>query len=849
MVRNISTKYELPPNPTFKEFERSDGNPSLWPANTQRVVDKDGQVNYMEYLPLDHPTAIHWRTGVAKALSKALNWPAGSSYALGGWPAGYRLFCHNKGPEKSPRQDVYLFGSRATNKFRSVNEFIPHARWLFEDAAMNPANCECKYCSKKSQREITANMGNEGIIEVPSFIQSVVSSSPANPRRPPKTAREPIAHYGVQKAPKALRRSIHSQTSMQLRRWCRNDEVVWCALNTPITGPHGNAIRFWPSLIEDTTVKILAQPNSTTSENQAGPSCEKSDDPPWDVTQYTVYKVKLLAVACTWNVPDHQVLPYQAYHPPQSLLDAIDEMPSSSLNFDRESCSQFNPCPDMESPRSSSAAPISFENAAGPFAVAVQIAAQVSRFWGLSDPWEFAYSIPQSSSSWGSSHPQNSAPPTLQEVITSAGASNAAAVNSRPPLPQPPPNQYEADISASRPISPSRYNQVLGVPNPLSPDTGPSHTITQTRYQGMWWGPERIWADDFVRIKMPRSALAPNGAKHIFPPSGPSKSVVKLYQENSPDGPPAESILGAQSRGIFMRLDSLVLVDVPTYDGDGARGKTTKECRATGMLYELADQDWEESGQISDNFKDSNGISTSRASSSFGEPNTNLLQNFGEMSLPQPSTLEPTVLPNPDPTVPVEATSLDILSQQTPSEGRPRRSVGGSSPKEHTSITEQLSRPSTSNSFLMPAAPTGYKFRPILEEGYEAVFSLVLISGRYYPGILNHPLLDESLEMATQALVKPIQVDGDDTDSDGVKQYDALWALEGLTAGYRNSVDPAHYKMTRKKMVDDADKVARAELNEYKANRGRGEGTSGMEIDDPQPPTENHVPMELDAPF
>ena len=40
------------------------------------------------------------------------------------------------------------------NKFRSVNEFIPHAMWL---AKNDPTvACECKYCSgKKKQTEIS----------------------------------------------------------------------------------------------------------------------------------------------------------------------------------------------------------------------------------------------------------------------------------------------------------------------------------------------------------------------------------------------------------------------------------------------------------------------------------------------------------------------------------------------------------------------------------------------------------------------------------------------------------------------------------------------------------------------
>lgn len=36
---------------------------------------------------------------------------AGRNYVLRSWPAGYRMHCHFKGKQSSPRQDLYLNGS------------------------------------------------------------------------------------------------------------------------------------------------------------------------------------------------------------------------------------------------------------------------------------------------------------------------------------------------------------------------------------------------------------------------------------------------------------------------------------------------------------------------------------------------------------------------------------------------------------------------------------------------------------------------------------------------------------------------------------------------------------------
>ena len=42
-----------------------------------------------------------------------------------------------------------------------------------------------------------------------------------------------------------------------------------------------------------------------------------------------------------------------------------------------------------------------------------------------------------------------------------------------------------------------------------------------------------------------------------------------------------------------------------------------------------------------------------------------------------------------------------------------------------------------------------------------------------------------------------------------------LWAMEGLSPGYFNCVDPTHYKKDRLQMMKDADKDAHMELEEH----------------------------------
>lgn len=76
MRRFVNVKHELPPNPVFREIGRSDGDRDTWPQNTTRIVDSDGQVNYMQYVPSDEGMAINWRVQVGQALANAFNWPS-----------------------------------------------------------------------------------------------------------------------------------------------------------------------------------------------------------------------------------------------------------------------------------------------------------------------------------------------------------------------------------------------------------------------------------------------------------------------------------------------------------------------------------------------------------------------------------------------------------------------------------------------------------------------------------------------------------------------------------------------------------------------------------------------------
>ncbi|TFK63002.1 hypothetical protein BDN72DRAFT_827027 [Pluteus cervinus] len=751
--RKPAQHHTLPANPTYVEFPRTDGNQALWPTHTTKIVDSDGQVNFMLHLGLDSPISIKWRVQVGKAVALDMNMPEGT-YVLKDWPPGYRMFDHHKGPERGPRHDVYLFGS-PKGKFRSINEFIPHAIWLMHNDAH--ASCLCKYCSKKTQKEITANLGI--LASTPGPSSPVPSRGPRLPRekekeKKPREAfiqREPQYYTSVQRVPKPVQlpqppgtpkpamvvernadlRAVSSKTSMVLRRWFRDGELLWCAIK-PIHDPlSGLSITLWPGIVNNFRLHSDVVRKPSPVENEAEPVV------PWSVKQSTVYKIQLLAVAHIIDAADHEVLPYQAHVLSAELLDALQTPPATSFNLNRGDLQKFNPYPDGDEVPA-------FSDAVAPYAMAVEIASTLSSYWSLTDDWHFHYSVkppkPRPSAS-SLAHIQGSQPQTLQAALEAAAQHNASTGSSSARL-----NGGSASTSAlaSQPQPEKEKEKMTTTAATRSAGgSGDEQVVTQARFQGLWWGTERIWTDELIRLKVPRRCLAPKGAENIYPPSGPGKSAKESWEKRGRDS--AE--LGAGTRSMFMRLDGLFIADIPQPEG-GVR----KECRASGMLYELADLDWDDPDVQDGDEKVADG---------------------------QPSSSSKAATPSA-----ASATS------------RPADRPNG-----------QLSEPGIP--FPLPDAPQGYRFRPILTPSHEAVMSLSLISGRYYPRILSHPLLDEIVE---QALTNPLE-------SGGLLKSSHLWALEGLSAGYYNSVDPTYYRPDRFKMVEDADKSAHTSLEAHKQRR------------------------------
>jgi hypothetical protein len=309
-------------------------------------------------------------------------------------------------------------------------------------------------------------------------------------------------------------------------------------------------------------------------------------------------------------------------------------------------------------------------------------------------------------------------------------------------------------------------------------------------------GAERIWTDDLVRLKAARGQIAPQGSLQILSPSGPSKSTIA---ELRPDQQTNEEVLkshGARDRGVFMQLEALFVVDAPDVNSGGVHA----ECRASGMLYELADEDWEEPlpGESSTEVAKGEamdaqdgwaaaGLSTPpRPRNAGASPELHVGKPF--MSAPSPLKQQPSQesvasLPLTVNTAPVGA------SVTTPTRNRTKvfKTVDGDAPNT------QLSRPKNVNSVPLPPPPRGFRFRPILPEGFEVVVTLALVSGRYYPRLLAHPML------------RPIVRDMEGRANEAAARLDGhhLFTLEGILPGFFNASEATQWKPGRSVIVRD----------------------------------------------
>jgi len=629
------------------------------------------------------------------------------------------MFVHYKGPQDNPRTDKYLFGvflstfrpfdkgdspdlmialiagSTLVKRFRSVPEFILHAVWLMMDENLQRSNCGCKYCTRTPQRGISQAAGLKTsartvsspvarirqstqapskaprppsqssslvvakrrgrVSEPPSVTAGPAQFSPPS-SSPPQLQEEQeqilpvkeIPWFAIRMEPKPVKPStgpkvavnshriadIEGVNSPHRKRLHRLGEVVWCFLDVPIARPgeEDSAIGAWPGIVKS----IQRSMHFTFVMGESSFERHLGDDQPY------AYEVTLFNIDAVITISDERVLPYQAMSSPQPLLDALSSLMHT---IDRKGDTLSVPAEGGLD----SLSKFTFEEAALPYALAVQAPIMLAKYWTCTDNWMFKYTI-------------------------------------------------TADKTVATPVVPKKKHRTPGLHIGPMPDllpsisTGPvalaaespAQAKTQKRYQGLWWGGERIWVDDLVRLKVPRRELAPSGSDRVLPVVPPSQAAIDYTIEKGiePDHAP-----GSGDRGLFLRVISIFSVE--------------KKVRISGMLFDLV-----EDGFVGAGVGGREGRKEDTSA-------------FDMRSL--------------DPA---------LLQGETPDDSSPERTPNIFKPASDRQV---LSGPHA-RTWDPPEPPIGYKFRSILKGDWEAVMDISLLSGRYYPGVLSNPLLSDHLE-------------------------------------------------------------------------------------------------------
>ncbi|KAM0756413.1 hypothetical protein T439DRAFT_29001 [Meredithblackwellia eburnea MCA 4105] len=177
---NLACDVEGPHYTVIRSSPNTDANPHvlrIHPGITDASRDRwpqppylthgytiKGAWNWYDAQPNDTGRNLSWRKSLGLKVAEELgltNKLAGGKdehWILEAWPDNYKFFLHHSGKNKD-RIDPYLFGSHYTAKFRTVNEFAPHLHWLLINTPSNRVNCQCKYCTKQLQSQVNTQLG------------------------------------------------------------------------------------------------------------------------------------------------------------------------------------------------------------------------------------------------------------------------------------------------------------------------------------------------------------------------------------------------------------------------------------------------------------------------------------------------------------------------------------------------------------------------------------------------------------------------------------------------------------------------------------------------------------------
>lgn len=390
-------------------------------------------------------------------------------------------------------------------RFRSVPEFLPHARWLYDVNSEEP--CQCKYCSGvKHQREITATLdvahlfqrgrpsgSGTGHIRKP----RTITQRPATQGKRPTLPRGPPSHVVLDTPPDHVHGELHADLTSG--KSYRKGEVVWAAVKPPIVGSSANEmIYFWPAVVSGRHVKI--------EQSYAG-----------NRNEVHMYDIRYFPHAQNHVLAETDIIPLQAYRVPQGLTVSV---------------SRFRPAPDSD----------------------YQTCMEIWKAFRVLRQSAYDAECDNALPNFHDATPAYMVAVRLSDYITQLY---------RPDL------EWDKDSSPFQPASNSRSRRASrhASPQPADQSKSTSSFADRRLYQGMWWGTERIWMGDLVRLIPERSHFLDDTQSRFRPPAPPPFST----------GRP----------GVFMHIELI-------HSGSQANTADQDATHVTGTLWEAVSEHWTE---------------------------------------------------------------------------------------------------------------------------------------------------------------------------------------------------------------------------------------------------------------
>ena len=166
-------------------------------------------------------------------------------------------------------------------KFRSPEQFMPHARWLFTNMS---GVCLCEFC-KRAPR-----------------VHKIPPSSPASPSTHQNAAGShgegPLSYKHL--SDPSPRRTLSADVQLH-----RSGELLWLATHLCLIAPFAIGMDFWPSVVTDISTEIV--------------KC--NEDPSGNTfRQMSVYTVQLLGTSQRVKARGEDLIPFHGYRPETKAL-------------------------------------------------------------------------------------------------------------------------------------------------------------------------------------------------------------------------------------------------------------------------------------------------------------------------------------------------------------------------------------------------------------------------------------------------------------------------------------------------------------------------------------------------